>query len=96
MNGTDTAEIVEALAAQLYERDVYVSAKRPRFWTEISDAQKVRWRKEARRKLRTGQIPGSKDCRMAQLTEEGRPTASRLSVNVEDNAACLSNHVGIE
>lgn len=54
------ALLLEAIAVQLYERNesAYHSTHRIRYWSEVSAQKKERWRREALRRLRTGQIAG--------------------------------------
>jgi len=54
------ALLVEAIAVQLYERNesAHYSTHRIRYWSEVSAQKKKRWRREALRRLRTGQIAG--------------------------------------
>lgn len=47
---------IDGVAAQLYEREAQRSG-RARFWIQLREDTKARWRREAVRKIRTGQIP---------------------------------------
>lgn len=71
----DQALMVEAVAAQLYERHEvhYSTARRVRFWSELDEGRKHRWRQEAKRKLLTGEIDG--------WQKVGGTHAQRLSAN---------------
>lgn len=53
--------IVEAVAAQMYEREVIRG--RPLWWTEVDSHIQARWRSIARRKLATGTVPSKRDPR---------------------------------
>ncbi len=54
------ALLLEAVAAQLYERNeaAHHSTHRIRYWPEVSAQKKKRWRREALRRLRTSHIAG--------------------------------------
>lgn len=55
---TEQLLVIEGTAAQLYEANAADTNRHPQPWALVDAHIKTRWRNEARRKLKTGQIDG--------------------------------------